>query len=205
MLRSCWVAVLLLVAPVAGAAVDCSLREQAVVEGPSATVADVAQVQAPPELLAELLALPVQTLPDSAWRTVTSQRVRAVLAAARPGIGVVVRGEACRVRRAVQTITAAELAACAMADVRERLQIDPDASDISLLVQRPAPAVELPAAPTGGYRLLAEPLTRSDWGELPYRIRILEQGREQRRVLLVLRLERYRDVPVAARALSRGH
>lgn len=162
---------------------------------------DIAKIEAAADRVDMLSALAVQGLPDLGERRIEPWQVRRLIAQHLPGVQVKISGSSL-LRRSVRHITVEEMHAAAAAEARERLALPADSDDWRITLKRAPLPCSLPKG-SQAYRIEAEPISRNSWGELPYRIRIMQNGREVKRTLLVLRLERYREILVAARHIPR--
>jgi flagella basal body P-ring formation protein FlgA len=183
------------------AAVEVRLRGEVELASPQALLGDVAELQGDELGVAQLRGLLVQALPDTGERTLTSARVQTLIARAAPDLPVLVQAGECRLRRSARAFQEEEFVQAAIAEFIVRQ--GPLEADARMSLRRAPAQVSLAADREHPFELVAEPLGTADWGELPYRIRILQGGAEQRRVLLVLHLERFRDVLVVTRDLRR--
>jgi flagella basal body P-ring formation protein FlgA len=178
-----------------GAEVEARLRAEVSVTAARATLADIAELSGDVQAMADLAPLTVMDLPDLAERTVDARVVRQSLGRAATG-RLTVSGT-CRLRRATQAVSPEALIAAARSTVAS------DGDEVRITVLRTPAALAVPAsasAPT----LVAAPLDRARTGDIAFTVRVLDGTQEWGRALLTLRIERFRTVPVAARALRRG-
>ena len=193
----CLLACLLAWSGLAGATdpVQVALRPEVTIVGEHATLGDVAELSGDEAAISQLSLLTILALPGLGEHLIDARTVRQALGRAATG-RLVIRG-ACRVRRAVRTISSADLAAVAIAAV------DPGGDEIQVAVVRPPAALAVPEDLTPP-NLVATALDRASTGEIPFSVRALSGTRELGRSLVTLRIDRFRTVPVAARTIRRG-
>lgn len=183
---------LLCILALPAAEVVVRLRGDCTVAAPRATLAEVAEIAGPEADRAALAPLIVAELPTL---TPVALDARLVTALAAPAVGagrLHVAGVG-TVRRQARTFAVDALAAAAAATV-------PGARTA---VVRAGAAISVPDAPD--LALLAEPLDpQAVVGDVAFRVRALEGGRETGRSLVVLRVERDAAIVVAARDIARG-
>lgn len=196
MVRSGIVWLACLAALVAAEGATVVLRPTAQVVGDLATLGDVADITGPATVQTLLAAITVQRLPDLHERRIEAPMVRALVRQAAPTLSVQVSGE-CAVSRTVQTITAEQLNEAASADVRTA---QPQAG---ITIKRSAAPIGIPA---GGPEpvLVAECLGSASVGEVPYRVKVMQDGREMSRALVVLQVSVLAEQLVTTRAIARG-
>jgi flagellar basal body P-ring formation protein FlgA len=189
-----WVVGLLLVGSALTSAeiVAVHLHPEVSLAAASATLADLADLSGPPDLVAAIARVPVQTL--SAHPVLVDERLVRVAVGKRAPI--VVSGT-CRVRQPVRTIAVNELVQAA------RSAMVPASDDAEVtLVRSSGPLAfgddgQIP-------QLKAEPLDRGRVGEVPVRIRIMRDEHEVERGLVVLKIERFARVAILAADVARG-
>ncbi len=172
---------------------EAEIRIQAVstVQAARATLGDVAEIIAEPELQARLAAIPVAELPTLTPVPVDARLVTALATrtAAPSTLRIVGSGTVSRLAR---TFSTEELAAAAMASV--------PGARCELI--RIGGAVTVPSATD--LLLQAEPLDPAALGEVAFRVRALEGGRETGRTLVVMRVVRDVDIVLVTRDVARG-
>jgi flagella basal body P-ring formation protein FlgA len=182
-------AILLCVCAIAASEVEIRIAAGTLVVAPRATLGDVAEIIAEAELGERLRSIVVADLPTLSPVQVDAHLVVALAtrAAAPATLRIVGSGT---VARRPHTFGDAELYAAAVAVV-------PGARTV---IVRCSGALTVPE----GAKLVAEPLDAQAVGEVAFRVRALEDGRETGRALVVLRVERDIAVVVAVRDLARG-
>jgi flagella basal body P-ring formation protein FlgA len=178
-----------------GETIEVRLRPDVTLAADRATLGDLAELAGDPQMVAQLAPLTVLDLPGLGEHLVDARTVRQSLG--RAAVGRLSVSGACRLRRAIHTITPDELSAAARATVQA------NGDELQVEVVRTSSALAVPAAaspPT----LIATPLDKSEVGEIPFTVRAVSGTRELGRSLVTLRIDRFRTVPVAARDLRRG-
>lgn len=165
-------------------ATQARLDDLAVLEGPGAS---------------RCAATPLVMVPITGQRRLGSAEVTAILARTVPEVAPAVSGEVL-ITRAMQAWTDAELVAAVEAHIRQRLE----SAEYRLEVVRISGSLAVPADRDRPADLSAEPLAHRLWDEVPYRVRALRGADELGRVLVILRLRVFREVPVLTRDLPLG-
>jgi flagella basal body P-ring formation protein FlgA len=177
---------------VAAATVEVRLRPEVCLAAPHATLADLADLTGPADLVAAIRDLPVQSLSRVAV-VVDERLVRAAVGTKAP---LVVRGTS-KARQPVRTISVADCIAAA------RAVLVPTGDDAEIaLVRSSGPVVcgDDGTAPA----LIAEPLDRGRVGEVPVRVKVMRHEHELARALVVLRIQRFAQVVMLGVDLPRG-
>lgn len=187
------IAALLLAGPSCGAAEALvTIRPFSELALPRATLGDLADIVADAATTARLAAIPVLELATLVPQNVDAKLVRALAArAAAPALLRVVG--AGTVTRRARAFSAAELAAAAGASLP---------ADTTWELVRASAGITAPDAPD--LRLVAESLDPAAVGEVPFCVRAMAGTVEQGRTLVVLRVARWAEILVAARAIPRG-
>jgi flagella basal body P-ring formation protein FlgA len=183
---------LLAAAALAAAQVEIRIRPATELAAPTASLGEVAEITAEPELAARLAGIVIADLSGLAPVAIDAPLVRALAGRAAPG-GLVVTGSGSVVRRARVVDAAALQAACAA--------LLPAAASWSPV--RVSSSLTVPDGP--GFALEATQLdARQQAGEIAFSVRARDGARETGRALVVLRVERRVPVVVAARDIPRG-
>jgi len=183
--------ILLAAAAAAGEAV-VTLRARSEIAAARATLGDVAEIAAAPELAARLAAIPVAELPTMTPVRITPHLVRVLAARAAGADGLRVDGEGVAVRRA-RAYAADDLVAAAAG-------ILPPGATYEVV--RVSGGLTVPDG--DGMRLVAEALDPGAVGETAFRVRALAAAGEAARALVVLRVVHHATMLVATRAIARG-
>jgi flagella basal body P-ring formation protein FlgA len=179
-----------------GAAVQVRLRAAVRLAAAHATLADLAELDGPVEVVKALSPIVIQDLPGPGPYLVDAPKVRMALGRQVAAGDLAITGQ-CRLERRMRLISEAELTAAAVAAARG----GPGETEIAVV--RAAPPLTIldnATAPT----LLAEALDTAPSGEISFRVRVVRDGLELGRGLVVLHVSRFQVVPVATRALARG-
>jgi flagella basal body P-ring formation protein FlgA len=183
------IAILLCALALAASEVEIRIASETFVTAPRATLGDVAGITAEAELGGRLRALVIADLPTLTPVQVDARLVTALAARAAAPATLRIVGSGSVARRP-HTFGDADLYAAAAAVV-------PGARTVAV---RCSGALTVPE----GAGLVAEVLDAQAVGEVPFRVRALEEGRETGRALVVLRVEREIAVVVAVRDLVHG-
>lgn len=177
---------------------EVQLRDQAVIARDQVVLADIAELQGDPQMVATAGTLPVRRLLDMADYRIDGAEVSRLL---RRHLGreVTVSGHVA-VRRASETITAEMLNEAAIAHLNGRS----GDRQVEVSLRRAATPQILAADDRFTTEIVAEPLTDSWWGDVPYRLRLLRDGQEVARSLAILEVHAWREVPVTLNPISRG-
>lgn len=181
--------VLLCASALAAGEVAIRIRGETIVSTSRPTLGDVAEITADEPLRGRLLALVVADLPTLTAVQVDARLVTALATRAAAPATLSISGSGIVARRSC-TFGDSELFAAAAAA----------APGARITPVRCSGAITVPA----GAVLEAEPIDQLAVGEVPFRVRAVEDGRETGRSLVVLRVERDVTVVVAARDLVRG-
>ncbi|MBN8527098.1 MAG: flagellar basal body P-ring formation protein FlgA, partial [Planctomycetes bacterium] len=183
---------LLLACALAGGEAVLRVRPEVALAQPRALLSDVAEIEAEPEVGERLAGLVVAELGSTAPVTVDARLLTSIAtkAAAPSTLRVIGTG---RVSRTPRSFAIPELVAAATA-------IAPQGARCTLV--RTGSQLTVPDGPD--LRLLAEMIDPSAVGEVPFRIRAMDGGRESGRTLLVMRIEREAEFTVAARDIVQG-
>lgn len=185
---------LLLCAAAALPAADATLRVRAAVQvaAARATISDVCEIEADPEVRERLAGICVAELPTLTPVLVDARLLTAlaVRAASPAQLRVVGSGQ---VSRRGRTFSSDELQAAAVAAAGPGARCQ---------LVRAGSALTVPDA--ADLALAAEPIDPAAVGEVPFRVRAMEGGRESGRTLVVLRIEREADLVVAVRDIAAG-
>jgi len=176
---------------IAASEVEVHIRPTSVVQAPRATLADIADIRAEPDICERLGAIAICELPTLAPTGVDARLLTALLTRAAAPATLMISGSG-TVSRAVRVFTNDELVAAAAAAV-------PGATTTLVRV---GASLAVPASPD--LVLAAEPLDAAAIGEVAFRVRAIEAGKETGRTLVVLQVARVVDIVVAARDLARG-
>ncbi len=193
LLRAWCVAVLCACAALlAGADATLRVRPAITVSAPRATIADVAEIEADPEVHERLSGIVVAELPTLTPVAIDARLLvsLATKAAAPAVLRVIGSGQ---VVRRTRMFSSDELLAAATASL-------PAGARGSLV--RAGTALTVPDS--AEVHLASEPIDPVAVGEVPYRVRALEGDRELGRTLVVLRVEREVEIVVAVRDLAQG-
>lgn len=193
-MRLGWLLVALVLTGPAGVAAEAlvSIRPLSELALPRATLGDIADITADPATTARLAAIPVVELPTLTPQNIDARLVRAL--AARVAAPAVLRIEGSgTVTRRARSFSATDLAAAAAAGLP---------ADATWELVRASSGLTVPEAT--GLRLQAEAIDPTAVGEVPYRVRAMDGLVEQGRALVVLRVARWAEIVVAARAIGRG-
>jgi flagella basal body P-ring formation protein FlgA len=174
------------------------LQEHAIVTDSRVLLGDIAALDGDPVLVSAASGLTVRRLPGVGSWIVDARAVRA-LVRRQLGADASVDGSATVVREA-EVVTATRIEEAAMAHLMTRR----DDREVDVSILRHPVALSVPAAESP-VSLEAEPLSAAWWGQVPYRVRLMRGDVEVGRTLVVFRVNSWREVPVAARDLSRGH
>jgi flagella basal body P-ring formation protein FlgA len=180
-------------------AAEIRLRPQVSIAANQARLTDIADIDAGPDTADRLAQLAIQKLPDVGMRELSASEVFARIRRELPELRVTVHGHV-RMERAQRVFTAEQLAAAAIAHAKTKHE-----EAIRIKLARACDAIAIPADDQTPARLIVEPLTHADTGELPYRVRILRDQRELARELVVLHLYRQVTMLVTVVDLPRSH
>ena len=112
----------------------------------------------------------------------------------------VVKEGSTKVRRASEQLSAGDLNDVAIAHLLDRAQD----RQIEVRIRRAATPQIVASDALHPVTVRAEPLTSAWWGDVPYRLRIMQGEREVARTLSVLEVNAWREIPVALRGIERG-
>ncbi len=160
-----------------------------------ATLADIAELTGDARAAAELGGLLVCEAVGPAPVVLDAQRVRQALGRRAPGWTLRIEGE-CHLTRSLRVITEQELVTAAIGCLRSSA----DQVDVTLVRAQG----DLTVLDGIGIGLVAEPLDRAAIGDVAVRVRAMRDDREIGRVLITLKVVRYRQGVVTSRSIKRG-
>ncbi|HEX3135643.1 MAG TPA: flagellar basal body P-ring formation chaperone FlgA [Planctomycetota bacterium] len=186
---------LLVVGSLVSGEVTIALRPVVSLAAERATLAEVAELTGDQALITVISGMTVTELPDLRERRLEPDEIRRAIG---QGLGssLIIHGD-CRVSRRGQVIAEQDLVAAAKALVAA------NGDDLTITVLRSSGVATIP---DGGSEpmLSAQALDNSRSGDIPFRIRVMRGEVELARALVTLRVERHRQMTVAARAIRRG-
>ena len=179
-------------------AVEITLKDSVVIQGDLLTLGDIADISSHEQEQGQLKALPIRRLLDLSEYTISADEVQRLVR--RHFAQAIVNPGESSVMRASEQLAGTELSDYAIKDLRERAKD----RQIEVRVRRSAMPQIIAVDPVHPIVVRAEPLTSAWWGDVPYRLRIMQGDREVARTLCVLEVNAWREIPVAVRGIERG-